>query len=110
VILDAESLLTFFDRKRDDHWAMAGRIDLAADGEQLVVSPFVIAQLEPLIRAQFGREGWLAVLDELAGGAWSIAVIDAAHLRAMRSLLDDETDPEAAGSCAEASAAVLTAS
>lgn len=110
MILDAESLLTFFDRKRDGHWAMAGTIDLAADGEQLVVSPFVIAQLEPLIRAQFGRDGWLAVLEELAGGAWSIAVIDAVHLEAMRSLLDDGTSFAGAGSCAEASVAVLTAS
>jgi hypothetical protein len=110
VILDAESLLSFFDRTRSNHWAIAGSIDLAADGERLVVSPFVIAQLEPLVRAQFGREGWLAVLDELAGGAWHIAVIDAAHLGAMRSVLDSAPDAVAADSCAEASVAVLTAS
>jgi hypothetical protein len=101
VILNARILLSYFDSGAPDHWTMTGRIELAAEFEQLIVSPFVIAELEPMILADFGEDGWLAVLDELAGGAWTIATIDAAHLGAMREQL-------AAGvGCAAASVAAL---
>lgn len=73
MILDAKTLLTFFDAGAVDHWSVAGEIEFVAEFEELMVSPFVVADLEPVIRAKFGREGWLAVLDELAGGAWTIA-------------------------------------
>ena len=60
---------------------------MAAEYEQLVVSPFVIAELEPLVRERFGVEGWLVVLDELAGGAWTLATVDEGHLAAVRQLV-----------------------
>ena len=84
MILDAKALLDYFDANSGRYWAEAGRIEMAAEYDRLVVSPFVIAELEPMVRESHGVAGWLAVLDELGGGAWSIAVVDAGHLRAVR--------------------------
>ena len=81
MILDARLLLTYFDRSDPGRWAAAGRIEFTGSFEQLVVSPFVIAELEGMVLEQFGVEGWLAVLDELAGGAWTIAAADLAGMR-----------------------------
>ncbi len=106
MILDAKMLAEYFDAGAAGHWQVAGEIEFVAEFEQLVVSPFVVAELEPVIRGKFGQEGWLAVLEELAGGAWTIAVVDGEHLGAMRAWL------EIAGerNCADASVAVLVAS
>lgn len=104
MILDAATLYAFFVQNAPGHWGALGEVELFAGIEQLVVSPFVVAELEPLVRERVGAEGWLATLDQLAGGAWSIATIDPSHLAAMRDLV-------AGGSTlAQASVAVLRAS
>ncbi|MDJ0335796.1 VapC toxin family PIN domain ribonuclease [Salinibacterium sp. G-O1] len=108
MILDAKTLVEYFDAGAEGHWSVAGEIEFVAEFEQLVVSPFVIAELEPLVRAKFSFEGWCAVLEELAGGAWTIAVVDAAHLAAMRQQLDTQCVDR--NTSADASAAVLAAS
>jgi hypothetical protein len=84
VIFDAEMLYGFFvvDSKR--HWGVAGEVELAAGFEELIVSPFVIAELEPMVTGRLGPEAWLAVLEQLAGGAWTIAAVDLEHLAAVR--------------------------
>ena len=87
MILDAKTLLDYFDANSGRYWATAGRIEMAAEYEELIVSPFAIAELEGLVLEKFGLAGWLAVLDELAGGAWSIGVVDEAFLREMRDAL-----------------------
>ena len=84
MILDAATLLDYFDANSGRYWGLAGRLELAAEYEGLVVSPFVIAELEGLVRAKFGLNGWLEVLDELAGGAWSITAVDQEHLASVR--------------------------
>lgn len=84
MIVDTRTLLGFFDRKQRSHWALRGTVELAAETEPLVVSPFVIAELEGIVRERYGERGWLAVLDELAGGAWVIAAVTPEHLAAVR--------------------------
>lgn len=101
MTLDAATLLAYFDRTAGDHWSVAGEIEFSATFEELVVSPFVIVELEAVVRERFGVEGWLTVLDELAGGAWTIAAVDPAHLRAVRDRV------EAGEALARASVAVL---
>ena len=101
MILDAERLLSYFDRNSPGHWAAAGTIESLAEVEELVVSPFVVAELETIVCERFGLEGWLAVLEQLAGGAWTIAAVDPAHLAAARDRV------EAGESLAGASVAVL---
>ena len=83
MIVDSATLISFFDRDDMNHWTAMGWIELAADTEQLVVSPFVIAELELLVRDRYGLGGWLATLDDLARSAWTIAPVDTAHLVAV---------------------------
>ena len=109
MILTALTLLPYFDSGAPGHWSVAGAVELAAEFERLVVSPFVIAELEPLIREKFGPEGWCEVLDELAGGAWTIATVDSAHLRAMREHVAEGGTGAEGATCAEASITALSA-
>ena len=80
MIFDASTLLSVFDRDEVNHWAVAGTIELLAGVEPLVVSPFVVAKLEPIVTTRYGAEGWRATLHELASGAWTIAPVDPGHL------------------------------
>lgn len=99
MILDAATLLSLFDRDDASHWSVTATIELAGRFENLTVSPFVIAELESIIRERFGTEGWGAVLEQLASGAWSIANVDARHLAAARELVA-RGEPLAAASTA----------
>ncbi len=81
MIFDAATLLSFFDRDDASHWAVTGTVELLAGVEPLVVSPFVIAELETIVTIRYGAEGWRATLDQLASGAWAIAPVDPGHLR-----------------------------
>jgi predicted nucleic acid-binding protein len=85
VILDTRTLLDYFDASSPRRWTAAGLIENAGTYEELVVSPFVIAELERLVRERFGGEGWLLALEQLASGAWTIASVDAEHLEAVRA-------------------------
>ncbi len=80
MIFDAATLLSFFDRDDANHWGVSGTVELLGGAEPLVVSPFVIAELEPIVIATYGLQAWRATLDELAGGAWTIATVDPEHL------------------------------
>ena len=101
MTFDAETLYSFFVRGSDGHWAIVGEVELLQRSDQLVVSPFVLVELEARVRQRFGLEGWLTILDELAGGAWTIAPVDLAAMR----------EHVAGGATlAEASAAALSAS
>ena len=84
MIFDAEMLYAFFVMDSKRHWAVAGETELVAGLEDLIVSPFVIAELEGIIKARLGLEAWLAVLEQLGGGAWTIAPVDPEHLAAAR--------------------------
>lgn len=102
MILDAGELYAFFVQNSRRHWAVAGELELVGSREALVVSPFVIVELEVIVRERVGPEGWLVVLEQLSCGAWSIAAVDAEHLQAMREHV------EGGATLAAASVAVLT--
>ncbi len=80
MIFDSATLVSFFDRDDSNHWAVSGTVELLAGVEPLIVSPFVIAELESIVIANYGIDGWRASLDELASGAWTIAAVDPGHL------------------------------
>lgn len=101
MIVDATALYAYFVRGTPEHWQVFGEIELVGPREQLMVSPLALTQLEGMILPKFGREGWVAALEQLAGGAWSIAAIDTAHLGALIPRV------QGGASVASASAAVL---
>jgi len=90
MIVDTSALLAFFDSAEPRHRDVARTIE-AAD-ETLVVSPYVVAELDYLVATRHGVQAELAVLDELGGGASELACLDAAELRAARTIVDRYAD------------------
>ncbi len=92
MIVDTSALLAFFDSAEPRHRDVARAIE--ASTEPLVVSPYVVAELAYLLATRHGVQAELAVLDELGGGAWELACLDAAELRAARTIVDRYADQQ----------------
>ncbi|HLI45533.1 MAG TPA: PIN domain-containing protein [Acidimicrobiales bacterium] len=73
LIVDTSALLAFFDASEPDHEAVSA---VLAPADVLVVSPYVVAELDYLVATRHGVDNELAVLDELAAGAWRLAAFD----------------------------------
>ena len=71
IIADTSGLLALFNRSEPDHGAARDAVALIT--EPLVVSPYVVAELDYLVADRVGLEAELAVLDELASGAYELA-------------------------------------
>lgn len=82
--MDTSALLAFFDAAEPDHDVLAAVL-VTAGG--LVVSPYVVAELDYLVATRHGLDAELAVLDELAGGAWDLAPFGVAQLRRAREVI-----------------------
>ena len=91
VIVDTSALLAFFDASEPDHDAVS-EVLVAAD--VLVVSPYVVAELDYLVATRHGVDDELAVLDELAGGAWDLAAFDEDGLRRARGIIASYRDQQ----------------
>jgi predicted nucleic acid-binding protein len=89
MIVDTSALLAFFDRNEPDHAAVA---EVLLDGEPRILSPFVVAELDYLVATRHGVDAELAVLAELAGGAWDLAAIGPAELRSAREVIERYAD------------------
>lgn len=92
TIADTSGLLALFNRTEPHHEAV--RQVVAGLDEPLVVSPFVIAELDYLVGTRVGVDAELAVLEELSGGAYDLAHLDASELERARSVIDRYRDPE----------------
>lgn len=85
LVVDTSALLSYFDESEPDHAAVEEA--LAANPGLLVVSPYVIAELDYLVATRHGLEAELAVLDELTGGAWELAGFGPDDLKQARSII-----------------------
>ena len=102
VVVDTSVLLAFFDASEPDNDAVS---EVLAAADVLVVSPYVVAELDYLVATRHGVDDELAVLDELAGGAWDLAAFDEEALRRARAIIASYRD-QAIG-VADASIVVL---
>ena len=73
MIVDTGALLAFFDTDEPDHQSVSAVVD--GTTEPLVVSPYVVAELDYLVASRLGVSAELAVLRELTGGAWDLPAI-----------------------------------
>jgi predicted nucleic acid-binding protein len=105
VIVDTSALLAYFDTDEPDHQAVAAILEEA--DEPLVVSPYVVAELHYLVASRLGVKAELAVLAELAGGAWDLAPIDSDGLKDARAVVQRYADQRIG--IADASMVVLAA-
>jgi predicted nucleic acid-binding protein len=92
VIVDTSALLAFFDGDEPDHQAVA-RV-LTETKEPLVVSPYVVAELDYLVASRLGVDAELAALRELAGGAWDLPAVDGEELARACSLIERYGDQQ----------------
>lgn len=92
LIVDTSALLAYFDASEPDHAAVSH--ELEANTHLLVISPYVIAELDYLVVTRHGLHAELAVLDELTGGAWELAALDLADLQQARSIIAKYGDQE----------------
>lgn len=78
MIADTSGLLALFNSREPAHEVVQDAV--AASAEPLVVSPFVIAELDYLVANRLGVDAEMTVLEELSGGAYTLATIDSAAL------------------------------
>jgi len=105
VIIDTSALLAYFDTDEPDHQAVTAVLD--DTDAPLVVSPYVVAELDYLVASRLGVTAELAVLAELAGGAWDLPEIDGQGLMQARAVI--ERYPDQRIGVADASNVVLAA-
>ena len=92
MIVDTSALLAYFNAREPDHEAVSGVIDI--NDELLVVSPYVLAELDYLIAKRVGVDDELAVLRELSSGAWELAVVGVAELELTTSIIEKYSDQD----------------
>lgn len=73
IVADTSGLLALFNRREPAHARVAAAV--ARSTEPLIVSPFVVAELDYLVATRMGVEAELAVLRELASGAYEHATL-----------------------------------
>ncbi len=85
IIADTSGLLAAMDPDEARHDACRRTIE--NEPIPLVLSPFVLAELDYLIQRKLGVDAELAMLGDVAGGAYQLAAIDAGDLAAARSIV-----------------------
>ena len=90
MIVDTSALLAYFDRSEPDHAAVSRVIE--GENEALVVSPYVVAELDYLVAVRVGANAELAVLRELSSGAWELADFVAADIERAAAVIDKYRD------------------
>lgn len=105
IITDTSGLLALFNRGEPAHQAV--REVLEGDAETLVVSPYVVAELDYLISTRVGSQAERDALGELASGAYVLAQIGVEELAAAVEVIDRYQDQNIG--VADASIVVLAA-
>jgi len=105
VIVDTGALLAFFDTDEPDHRAVSAVLSGAT--EPLVVSPYVVAELDYLVASRLEVSAELAVLSELTGGAWDLPAITVEELVQARAVIERYADQNVG--VADASNVILAA-
>jgi uncharacterized protein len=79
-------MLVAIDPDQNDHAAFADA--LASHRGPLVISPFVVAELDYMIARDYGGDARLAFLDEVDRGAYRLEAFGAADFSRARTLMD----------------------
>ena len=92
IVADTSGLLAFFNSAEPQHQAVAEVV--AAEADPLVISPYVVAELDYLVSTRVGVEAELAVLGELGGGGYHLVSFDASELLRALVVIDRYRDQE----------------
>lgn len=105
IVADTSGLLAFFNRREPQHQDVRRFVD--AEPDALVVSPYVVAELDYLLATRLGVDAELAVLHELSSGAYDLAQVAARDLASIVRVIERYGDQEVG--VADASLVVLAA-
>lgn len=103
ILLDTSGLLAALDAGQA--WHSEAAASLTAAAPPLLLSPFVLAELDHLISARVGHEARAALLAEVARGAYSLAPMSGTDVARARKIISRHAD--LAVSLADASIVVL---
>jgi predicted nucleic acid-binding protein len=92
IVADTSGLLALFNAREPRHRDVVRVI--AGQAEPLVVSLYVLAELDYLVATRFGVDAQLTVLAELGGGAYHLAQFDSDDVHAMAAIIDRYRDPD----------------
>ena len=92
IICDTSGLLAFFDVAETYNRSASDLVH--AERGPFVVSPFVLAELDYLLATRRGTTAEVAVLNELASGAWEHPTFEASDLRRAAELIERYEDQE----------------
>ena len=92
MIVDTSALLAYFDDREPRHADCVNAIDSAA--EELIVSRYVVGELDYLVSTRVGVTAELAVLEELASTAWVLSDFGDAELATARAVIRRYADQE----------------
>ena len=90
IIADTSGLLALFNRREPAHDTVRRAVEGSDD--LLVVSPYVVAELDYLVATRLGVDAELAVLDELAGGAYELDRLGGDDVRACAGVIERYRD------------------
>jgi uncharacterized protein len=92
IVLDTSGLLAAIDGSQRQHAVAAAALKAARP--PFVLSPFVLAELDYLLATRVGQEAELALLDEVARGAYRLEPFGAGDVAAAREVLVRYADLE----------------
>ena len=90
IIADTSGLIAFFSESGSQHDAVVEWV--RANDPIMAVSPYVVAEVDYLVTTRKGVDAELAVLDELSGGAYELASMDADDMAAARRVVERYRD------------------
>jgi predicted nucleic acid-binding protein len=105
ILLDTSGLLSAIDASQRHHAECAAALSKASP--PLLLSPFVLAELDYLLARHVGSAAQTALLDEVARGAYQLEPFGAADVAAAKGIL--ERYPKLRIGLADASLVVLAA-
>ncbi len=92
IVADTSGLLALFNRREPAHDAV--RTIVEAEDEPLVVSPFVVAELDHLVSTRLGVIAELDALSELSNGAFDLATFTTDQLARAHDVIARYRDQE----------------
>ena len=90
ILLDTSGLLSAIDAAQRHHAACSAA--LAAAKGPLLLSPFVLAELDYLLATRVGETAQAALLDEVARGAYQLEPFNAEDVRVAHELIERYAD------------------
>ena len=92
ILLDTSGLLSALDDSQRYHHECATLLGEASP--PLLLSPFVLAELDYLLMRQIGRRAQAALLDEVARGAYQLEPFGAADVARAKEVVEQYADLE----------------